>query len=366
MTDLSIIIPCFNEAGNVLPLINELDRHLEDTGTSWEAIFIDDDSPDHTASVIRELAASRHNIRCIQRKTERGLASAVICGFQAAHGNIFIVMDADLQHDAGIIHQMYCAVLKGSDICIGSRFAACGSNEKLAGLASDWRNRVSRVGNNVLNFFLRRPLSDPLSGFFAVKRDLVMESICKLSAYGFKILFDLLYFNKNAEISEIHFSFHKRHSGESKLEVVVFWHLFCDLAAKILGSWLPPRLISFLAVGFLGMFVHFSVLFTLVSLGREFWMCQLFATLVAMTCNYSINNVLTYSDSRLSGARFIYGLLLYALASAIGIAANVGVAAYIFMFHGRTVVLSSFAGVVIDTIWRFAVANRVIWKIRDR
>ena len=122
MTDVSIITPCFNEIGNVAQLLDQLSRSLDGAHLDWEVIFVDDDFPDGTAAEIHAHAEHTHRIRCIQRKAERGLASAVIWRLQAAHGNVCVVMDADLQHDTSIIPDMVQAIHDGCDIAIGVRF----------------------------------------------------------------------------------------------------------------------------------------------------------------------------------------------------------------------------------------------------
>jgi dolichol-phosphate mannosyltransferase len=365
LTDVSIITPCFNEIGNVALLLDQLTRSLDGAQLDWEVIFVDDDSPDGTAAEIRAQAEHNHRVRCIQRKTERGLASAVIWGLQAAHGNICVVMDADLQHDASIIPDMVQAIRGGYDIAIGVRFDSQNSTAELEGLSSGWRNRLSRYGNRVLNWVLGQQLHDPLSGFFAISRDMANTSLARLSGEGFKILFDLLYHHRNSKVAQIHFQFGQRTYGESKLEPLVIWHLYCDLTSKILRYTVPARFIGFITVGVFGAAIHFSTLYLLLFIGFDFWACQFGATVTAMVNNFLINNMLTYSDRRLLGKNLFVGMAYYGAASAIGILANVGVASYVFTFQGRSTIVSSLSGVLVDLIWRYSFANRIIWNRRS-
>lgn len=362
LTEVSIITPCFNEVGNVVQLLDQLTRSLDGAQIDWEVIFVDDDSPDGTAAEVRAQAEHDPRIRCIQRKTARGLASAVIWGLQSAHGNICVVMDADLQHDASIIPDMVQAVRDGSDIAIGVRYDSHNSTAKLAGLSSGWRNRLSRYGNRILNRLLGQQLNDPLSGFFAIRRDVADSSLARLSGEGFKILFDLLYHNRNSTVAQIHFQFSQRAYGESKLEPVVIWHLYCDVASKVLRYAISARFIGFATVGVFGAAIHFSTLFLLLFAGLDFWACQLVATLTAMVNNFLINNILTYSDRRLFGRNLLVGLAYYGAASAVGIIANVGVASYLFTQEGGSTVVSSLSGVFVELIWRYTFASRVIWN----
>ena len=119
---ISIVVPTYNEARNVAMLHDGLAQAL--AGRSWELIVVDDDSPDGTADVVRGLGLQHDNVRCLQRVQERGLCSAVQWGVQAAHGDIVVVMDGDLQHDPALIPRMLEALQSGADIVSGSRFLA--------------------------------------------------------------------------------------------------------------------------------------------------------------------------------------------------------------------------------------------------
>lgn len=352
---VSIVVPTYNEAANIPMIYDGLAQALD--GRAWELVVVDDDSPDGTADAARELGRRHDNVRCIQRVQERGLASAVRWGVQAAHGEVIVVMDGDLQHQPALIPRMLDALQAGHDIVSGSRFLEGGAEKGL----SRRRRRLSDWGNRLTNCFLGTVLSDPLTGFFATSRRRFLASIPLMQADGFKVFFDLVYCNRRVSIRELPFEFQSRRHGKSKLELYVLWLLACDIVSKLSRGMLPPRLISFVGVGLIGSIFHFAVLYASMDLGAVFWLAQTIATIVAMVFNFTINNVLTYSDDRLRGASFYKGLLLYSLIASVGIVANVSTAQIAYMrLHGHTFIAAT-TGLVIDVIWRFVVSNRVIW-----
>jgi dolichol-phosphate mannosyltransferase len=289
---------------------------------------------------------------------ERGLASAVHWGVQVAHGDVVVVMDGDGQHDPTLIPRMVEKLAGGADIVSGSRFLG---GAPVSGLSSSWRVKLSENGNRLINLFLGRPLTDPLTGFFALSRGLFLDSIPRLQADGFKVFFDLAWHNRGARIEELPFEFRRRQDGASKLGLYVFWLLLCDMVAKLSHGILPPRLVSFVAVGVTGFVPHFSVLYLLLAADAPFWVAQAAATIIAMVFNFSINNVLTYSDKRLRGGAFWKGLLIYSLIASAGIVANVSTAQLAYVQLKGQAFLASIAGLVIDVIWRFVMSNRLVW-----
>ena len=353
---ISIVVPTYNEARNISLLHAGLAQALADR--SWELIVVDDDSPDGTADVVRKLGLQHDNVRCLQRVQDRGLCSAVHWGVQAAHGDIVVVMDGDLQHDPALVPRMLEALQSGADIVSGSRFLAGG---RVEGLPSDLRQKLSDYGNRLTNLLLGKRLTDPLTGFFATSRRLFLDSLPRMQADGFKVFFDLVYQNRKAATQELAFDFQRRQHGESKFHLYVLWLLLCDVASKFSGGLLPPRLISFVGVGLIGSIGHFSVLYACLALGLVFWLSQAIATVVAMVFNFAINNVLTYYADRLRGVAFYKGLLLYSIIASVGIVANVSTAQITYLrFVGHTFVAASM-GLVIDIMWRFVVSNRLIW-----
>jgi len=361
--DISVITPTFNEAQNIPLLYKALEETLKDY--SWELIVVDDDSQDKTWHIGRELAQQHPNISVLRRVRSRGLSSACIEGVQLASGKYTVVMDADLQHDETIIPSMIEKLNNQAELVIGSRFA---ENASASGLSSQKRELMSRVGNSISSFLMRHKLTDPLTGFFALRTEQFMQLSPKLSNSGFKILVDLLMVGQFKLVEEVGFQFRKRVAGESKLDHVIIWQFATFLIEKLSRGLLPARFISFAAVGGSGVFVHFATLFAVMSFTQTFWIGQLVATVVAMTSNFFINNWLTFYDKRLSGLQLLRGLGLFAAIGSIGIIANVGFASYLadqlagqFDHINTAIILAATAGILIDTIWKYVMSVRFVW-----
>ena len=356
--ELSIIVPTFNERENVAELIARLVVCLGDR--SWEVVFVDDDSPDGTAGLVREYAAADSRVRCLQRIGRRGLSSACVEGMLATTAPYLAVIDADLQHDERLLPQMLDALKQGdTDIVVGSRYAPGGD-------IGDWdarRARMSRLAVRLSRVLVPAELTDPMSGFFMMRRSVLDGSVHKLSAIGFKILADVFAsFPHPLRFKELPYRFGVRLAGESKLDSLTAWDYIMLLLDKLIGHWIPVRFLAFSIVGAMGVAVHFAAL-TLVFRGlhRSFVVGQAVATLCAMTFNYAVNNVLTYRDMRLRGLRWLGGWASFVLACSIGGVANLGVASTVYGL-GRGWFPAAVAGILVGAVWNYAVTTIFTWK----
>ena len=187
LLDLAIVIPTFNERANVATLVAKLDQALD--GWRWEAIFVDDDSPDGTADAAREIGRLDARVRVIQRIGRRGLSTACIEGMCATAAPLVAVIDGDLQHDEALLPRMIAELADPAiDIVIGSRFVAGGST-------GAWdRDRVAKsaFATRLSQAVLKTELSDPMSGFFMIRTPLVRAMVPRLGGIGFKILLDIM------------------------------------------------------------------------------------------------------------------------------------------------------------------------------
>lgn len=357
--NLSIIVPTFNEAANVRELCARLTALLGENG--WEVLFVDDDSPDGTATRVRALAAHDPRVRCLQRIGRRGLSTACIEGMMASAAPFVAVMDADLQHDESVLPRMLAAAREGAEVVVATRYADGGGT-------GDWarsRRRMSRLATRLADTVLRNPTTDPMSGFFLLRREVIDETVRDLSGLGFKLLLDVLATARRPlRIAEVPYTFRPRLNGESKLDETVLWEYGMLLADKAVGRYVPVRFLSFAIVGGLGVMVHMAVLSALLGgthLGFE--PAQASAALVAMVGNFSLNNVLTYRDRRLRGRRWLTGLAAFMLACSLGLVANVGVADFLFQSH-RQWVLAGLAGGLISLTWNYTVTQMYTWRTR--
>jgi dolichol-phosphate mannosyltransferase len=354
---VAIIVPTFNEAENIAPLITRISAALADF--QWEIIFVDDNSPDHTANVVREFALTHPHIRIVQRVGRRGLSSAVIEGMLASAAPIVAVIDGDMQHDEAILPDLIRAVADHrADIAIGTRYA-------LGGGTQGWdaaRLRLSRAATRLGQITLRVPLSDPMSGFFAVRRDVMTAALPRLSGIGFKILIDILAsLPQHPRIVEIPYQFRNRVAGESKADSQIALEYLMLLADKTIGRILPLRLLSFLVVGGLGVGVHLSMLALALMLGIGFADGQMIAVATAIAFNFFLNNSFTYRDRRLRGARMWRGLASFFAVSAVGALANIGIGNWVHDMD-RSWWLSAIAGIVVGAVWNFAASSFVTWR----
>jgi dolichol-phosphate mannosyltransferase len=358
--ELSVVVPTFNEADNVGMVVERLDACLGDR--HWEVIFVDDDSPDETADEVRRLAQSDGRVRCVQRLDRRGLSSACIEGMLASSAPYIAVMDGDLQHDESLLPGMLNALKADDlDIVVGSRYVSGGDAEAF----TRDRARKSRLATRLSRMVVPDELRDPMSGFFMIRREAFEASMRRLSGIGFKIMMDL--FASSPEpmrFRELPYSFRTRSKGESKLDNQALWDYGMLLLDKLFGRYVPVRFVSFMLVGGFGVLVHMAVLFVLYqSLSLSFLVSQTSASLVAMTANFFMNNIVTYRDQRLRGWEWLGGWFSFVLACSVGALANVGIATYL-LDHGTPWSLAGFTGILVGAVWNYAITQIYTWRAR--
>jgi len=356
---LSVIVPCYNERDNVAPMVAALSAAL--AGIAWEVIFVDDDSPDGTAAVARQLAAADARVRCLKRVGRRGLSSAVIEGALSSSADFIAVIDGDMQHDETRLPLMLAAVQNGADLAVGSRHVAGGD---AAGLSSGFREKLSAAGIGLARRLTGAQISDPMSGFFLLRRALFEALAGRLTGQGFKILLDLILASpRRLNITEIPYHFRPRAAGESKLDILVLAQFAGLLIDKLLHRTVPLRFISFALVGAVGVVINLAVLQAASAVGLRFTTAQILGTYVAMAANFQLNNQLTYRAQRLKGANFWRGLVLFFVVCSLGAVANVGIART--LYAGRSGFLAAgAAGAAIGVVWNYAVSATLVWRIK--
>jgi len=358
--ELAIIIPTLNERDNVPIVVERLNRVL--AGISWEVIFVDDDSPDGTAEAVRALGRTQANIRCLQRLGRRGLSSACIDGILASAAPYAAVMDGDLQHDENLLPAMLAKIkAERLDVVIASRHikeGGVGEWQKSRIMISDFASRLGRL-------VVKAELSDPMSGFFLIKREAFSGAMRSLSGQGFKILLDLFASSpRPLAFAEVPLNFRPRLHGESKLDAMVVWEYLMLLLQKLVGPVFPVRFVLFALIGALGVGTHLLTLwFGTHVLLTGFAIAQSAATLVAMTGNFLLNNLFTYRDRRLRGRRLWTGLISFYAVCGAGAAANVGVASH--LVYGQTSWwLAGLAGAAVSVVWNYAMSSIFTWSPR--
>ncbi|HEY0270843.1 MAG TPA: glycosyltransferase family 2 protein, partial [Sphingomonas sp.] len=355
--EYAVVVPTYNEAGNVAGIVAALDVAL--AGLRAEILFVDDWSQDGTAARVAEIAATRPDVRVLRRFDRRGLSGAVIEGMMATSAPIVAVIDGDGQHDERLLPRLFALVRDGrADVAIGSRYCAEGST-------GGWdRRRLawSRAATRLSRLVLRGPVSDPMSGFFAIRRETVEALLPRLSGRGFKILFDLLSSAPEPlRTVELPFRFRERTAGESKLGAGIVLDYLVMIADRLIRRYMPSRFVLFAIVGTLGLGVHLAVLRALLGLGVTFPRAQTGAVLTAIACNFLINNSITFRDRRLRGLRLLAGLASFYAVCGLGALANIGTGAVLFAEHQRWWV-SGIAGAAVGSLWNFAAATLVTWR----
>ncbi|NKN39041.1 glycosyltransferase family 2 protein [Agrobacterium sp. a22-2] len=357
--ELSVIVPTFNEAPNVELVVGELARSLHEV--DWEVIFVDDDSPDGTADAVRDIAQHDGRVRCLRRIGRRGLAGASIEGMLASSASVVAIMDGDMQHDASLLPEMLRRIREGDDLVIASRYLKAGG-------AADGFSRTrlggSRIATRLAQRLLHIEVTDPMSGFFAIRRAAFEDLAPRLSSQGFKILMDILASTpKPLRTSEIPLLFRARQHGVSKLDNLVTAEYLSLLLAKSTGDLLSLRFVMFALIGGSGVVVHLVALKTALMFGWTFSLAQMTAAYVAMTGNFFLNNILTYRDRRLKGWRLVSGLASFWLVCSIGVIANVG-AGQLIHDQASTWWLAGLAGAGLGAVFNYVATSMFTWRAR--
>ncbi|HEX3973206.1 MAG TPA: glycosyltransferase family 2 protein [Stellaceae bacterium] len=357
--ELSVIVPIRNEALNIRPLVEALHRAL--TFIDWEVIFVDDDSADGTIPLLRRVGAEDHRVRLLHRIGRRGLSSACIEGIQASTAPYVAIMDGDMQHDEALLPRMLETLMtEPFDVVVGSRYVAGGG-------VGDWdstRVGISNVATRLSRLVLHTPITDPMSGFFMMRREAFDGAVRRLSAISFKILVDVLVSSAvPLRVKELPYEFRQRHAGESKLDSQVVVEYLLLLADKMIGRFIPIRFLLFSIVGTIGLFAHLTVLWLCLGLiGLPFIAAQSLATGIAMIGNFTLNNLFTYRDRRLKGWKFLRGLASFAAVCSFGAVANIGIATFLYGTPNTGWLLAGIAGAAMNSVWNYAVSSVVTWK----
>lgn len=313
---VSVIVPTRNESGNIAPLVEQLDRVMAQWSDSplaragAEIIFVDD-SDDQTPDAIRAAAqSSSMDVRLLHRepgRREGGLGGAVLAGFRLARGRWAVVMDGDLQHPPEKVPDLVAAAMAGdADVAYGTRYTggygADGLDGKLRQSVSAWSTRAARM------LFPRRlrGVTDPMSGFFALRLDSV--DLSRLRPSGFKILLEVLTRGGPNGVVGVPFEFQPRHDGQSKASIregLTYLRRLISLRLGVSGPRLA-QLTKFLLVGGTGVAVNTAALWLLSSVWSvPYLLGSVLATQIAIVWNFVLLERLVFHDS---GRGFFSGL----------------------------------------------------------
>jgi dolichol-phosphate mannosyltransferase len=362
---LSLVLPTYNESENLPGMLQAASAVLKDI--PHEIIVVDDDSPDGTWQVAHKLSRQFDRVRVIRRVGRRGLSSAVIEGFLSAKGDVLVVADADGQHDLGLLPKLYNAVVDGNEMAIGSRYVEGGG----VGQWDERRHFMSKIATGLAIKLCKVRVSDPMSGFFAIDRELFVQIASKLNPRGFKILLDLLvHAPSDIGVVEIPFTFGVRTHGESKLSRRVQIEFLEYLYDSTVGRFVPLTLIKYCMVGTIGVAISLVAYYAASrllfgglpnTLLHEVSMPLLVSIEAGILFNFLLNNSWTFGHAKLRGWRMIRGLLSYNVVCAFGALANYAITAFFFSY-GAAEILSLIAGGFVGMIWNYTMSKMFTWK----
>ncbi len=361
----SLIVPTYKESGNVRAIVGQLTQLLDSQiPNDYELIVVDDDSPDRTWKVALEVANEYPQLRVMRRQTERGLSTAVIRGWQAARGEILGVIDADLQHPPDVLLKLYSEIQRGADLAIASRHVEEGG-------VSDWslvRRFLSR-GAQLLGLILVPGVvgrvSDPMSGYFLVRRDAIAGK--RLDPVGYKILLEVIGRGNIRWIGEVGYVFQERTEGESKVTWKQYIEYLQHLVRLRFARWPMARFLRFGIVGFSGVFIDMGVLYIL----REFALLGLtrsaaISAELAILNNFLWNDIWTFGDLSRQQKKFsqrVKRFLKFNLICLAGLCLKLLLLNFLFNVVGLDEYLGNFLAIAAVTFWNFWVNLKLNWRV---
>lgn len=358
---LSVILPTYNESENIRRVLERIDRALD--GMRYEAIVVDDGN-DGTDRIVAEIAQSSPHIRLIHRDGRRGLATAVVEGIEAARGEVVCVLDADLQHPPETLPVMVDALERtGADLVVASRYIPGGRYDTFTAM----RRLTSRVATTLARLALHRArlASDPLSGFFAFRRQAV-EGIA-LRPLGYKILLEILARGRIARVAEVPYAFDARTAGQSKLTMRQNLEYLRHLSRLLTAHPDDLRFLRFALVGASGILVNTAVLWTLASrLGIYYVFAGAAAIATATTWNFLLNDAFTWRDRRsTSRSRVVTRYLQYWAVTGVGSGLHLLIL-YALTTLGVPYLISNLAGIGAAVAWNYRTNARWTWKSTEQ
>jgi dolichol-phosphate mannosyltransferase len=365
---ISLVIPTYKEKDNIEPLIARLGKVL--AGFQYEIVIMDDNSNDGTEELVKSLSA-KFPVKIVVRRNKKGLASAVVDGFEHAAGDTILVMDADLQHPPEVVPSLIQAINNGAEVAIGSRYIKGGGCEGWSLL----RRIMSKGAAFISHLFLpsTRKVKDPMSGFFALKRNVITDA--KLNPSGFKILLEILMMGKWQSAVEVPFMFVTRERGESKLTTRQQLDYLKHIYSLMQRTGELARFIKFAIVGGSGVIVNYGLYWILTRFGsfapiddtsNGILSGNLALTIsieTSIITNFILNNYFTFSDRNKQGiGEFFKRLINFNLICLIGGLIQIGIANLFAVVFGFNDLVSVLIGIVIAFFWNYLLNNLWTWK----
>lgn len=365
MYDLTVIIPTFNEESNIRNIVMAVDAVFHEHSLNGQILVVDDNSPDGTIGIVNDIRRTKEHVAILVRKEDHGLSQSVADGFVHAASGVFVVIDADFSHPPVLIPRMFNEIRNGYDIVIGSRYMEGGGIKKWP-----FKRRVISIGATFLGRLLFPDITDPVSGFFAVKREVVEKA--PLKPRGYKILLEVLGKGTWQKDTEIPFEFVDREAGASKLKIrtiIEYVQQVLDITlyslvhheSAVWREW--KRVFKFGIVGISGIAVNVGILRILLLAGISGYAALVVSIVISILNNFIWNDIWTFRDSAQRQATSIWQRLrLFYTVSAGGAVINYGIAVLLtYVIFGMNIEISNLIGIFIGFIWNFLMNRRFTW-----
>jgi dolichol-phosphate mannosyltransferase len=369
-TDLSIVLPTFNEAANIVAVLEQLMARLDSVpGLHYEIIVVDDDSPDRTWEKAGQVAEIFPQVVVLRRQTERGLSTAVIRGWQVARGRVLGVMDADLQHPPEVTEKLWAEIARGADLAIASRHVEGGG-------VSDWslaRRIISRcaqlIGLAILPEVTAR-VSDPMSGYFMISRAAIAGR--ELNPLGYKILIEVLGRGKVRWISEVPYVFRERVEGASKVTNRIYLEYFQHLLRIRLHLLKSSSFFRFCVVGLSGVVIDMGLLYLLSDPSTLHWgltRSKILASEAALINNFIWNDLWTFAEISRGQNQFgqrLKRFLKFNAICAFGLLLNVLILNFEFNKLHMNRYAANLIAIALVTVWNYGTNWKLNWRVTSK
>jgi dolichol-phosphate mannosyltransferase len=363
---ISLVLPTYNESTNIKNVISHLDELLKNSSYPYELILVDDDSPDRTWEIAQKLGTEQFpNLRVIRRTGERGLATAVLRGWAVAKGDFLAVIDADGQHPPKTLLELIECLEHGADIAAASRHTSGGG-------VSDWsivRRFLSR-GAQLIALLLvpsvARQVSDPMSGFFALRRSVIQGR--ELDPIGYKILLEVLGRGKYTTVHEVAYTFLEREAGESKVSSKQYWEYLQHLVRLGQQTGEIYRFLKFGLVGVSGVLVNLAALWLLREKAAwPLWESGIVAVEISIITNFLFNDNWTFRAEAQRSQGFtawLTRLIRFNLICAFGAVFNVCSMLLLTQLLGVYYLASQLMAVGVSMLWNYMLNAIWNWQVQ--
>ncbi len=348
---ISIIVPTYNERENLPVLVERISKAL-DGKYSYEIIVVDDNSPDRTWEVALELASKGYPVKLLKRPGKLGLGTAVLDGLRKASGKYIVVMDADLQHPPEVLPKLIEKALnEDADIVVASRYMPGGGVEGWSFI----RKIISKTATLIAKIVLpqARKTSDPMSGFFLFKKN-VVENV-SLNPLGYKILLEILVKAKYRKVVDVPYVFRRRLHGESKLGAKEIWRYIKHVLR--LSEYRP---LKFALVGASGVLVNEGVLFLALTMGLGKAFAGLLSIEASIISNFILNDIWTFRSRRKGSV--LWRLVKYHLSVALGAIIMYSVYFALAVMIGFNPYASMLVGIILGFIANYLLSEIIVWR----